>query len=70
VSPPASYADGSPSKADDGAPYGAGHCNFSTAQYVTVVQTLDRWVATGTYTAPAETGGLRTSLAVPVWPAH
>ena len=70
VSPPATYPDGSPSKSDDGAPYGAGHCNFSTAQYVTVVQTLDRWVTSGSYTAPTETGGLRTSLPVPAWPAH
>lgn len=70
VSPPASYADGSPSVSTDGAPYGAGHCNFSTDQYVTVVRTLDSWVTSGSYAAPAETGGLRTSLAVPVWPAH
>lgn len=70
VTPPASYADGSPSVSSDGAPYGAGHCNFSTAQYLTVVQTLNSWVTSGSYTAPAETGGLRTSLSVPVWPAH
>lgn len=70
VSPPATYADGSPSRSGDGAPYGAGHCNFSTGQYTTVVQTLDSWVRTGTYTPPAETGGLRTSLPVPPWPAH
>jgi hypothetical protein len=70
VSPPASYADGSPSRSDDGAPYGAGHCNFSTAQYVAAVQTLDGWVGTGSYTAPTDTVGLRTSLSVPVWPAH
>lgn len=69
VTPPA-YADGSPSKSDDGAPYGAGHCNFSTAQYLAAVQTLDHWVTSGSYTAPAETGGLRTSLTVPSWPAH
>ncbi len=70
VVPPATYPDGSPSKSDDGAPYGAGHCNFSAAQYLTVVQTLDQWVTSGTYTPPAESGGLRTSLSVPVWPAH
>ncbi len=70
VSPPATYTDGSPSRSDDGAPYGAGHCNFSAAQYLTVVQALDHWVSTGSYTAPAETGGLRTTLSVPAWPAH
>jgi pimeloyl-ACP methyl ester carboxylesterase len=70
VSPPATYADGSPSIANDGAPYGAGHCNFSTGNYVAAVSTLDHWVRTGSYQAPAETGGLRTSLSVPVWPAH
>ena len=70
VSPPATYTDGSPSVSTDGASYGAGHCNFTTGQYVAVVQALNGWVTSGSYTAPAETGGLRTSLSVPAWPAH
>jgi pimeloyl-ACP methyl ester carboxylesterase len=70
VSPPASYADGSPSISTDGAPYGAGHCNFTTGQYVAVVQALDGWVTSGTYSAPVESAGLHTSQSVPSWPAH
>jgi hypothetical protein len=68
VSPPATYTDGSPLVSNDGAPYGAGHCNFTTDNYLAALHTLDTWVSTGHYVAPAETGGLRTSLAVPVWP--
>jgi len=30
-----------------GAAYGAGHCNFTTEQYVGVVRALDGWVTTG-----------------------
>ena len=41
-SPPATYTDGSPSISTDGAPYGAGHCNFTTEQYLAAVQTLER----------------------------
>lgn len=70
VSPPSSYADGSPAVSSDGAPYGAGHCNFTTDNYTAVVATLDHWVRSGAYVAPAEAGGLHTSLAVPTWPAH
>jgi len=29
------------------APYGAGHCNFSTEQYVAVVRALDGWASSG-----------------------
>ena len=39
--PPATY---SPS---EGAPYGAGHCNFTTSERVGVVQLLDNWVRRG-----------------------
>lgn len=70
VVPPATYTDGSPSVSTDGAPYGAGHCNFATSDYLAAVHTLDGWVRTGSYTAPAEVGGLRNSLAVPTWPAR
>jgi pimeloyl-ACP methyl ester carboxylesterase len=68
VSPPATWTDGSPLVSGDGAPYGAGHCNFTTDNYLAVLHTLDAWVSTGHYVAPAQTGGLRTSLAVPLWP--
>lgn len=30
------------------APYGAGHCNFATDQYVAVIRALDGWVNSGT----------------------
>jgi pimeloyl-ACP methyl ester carboxylesterase len=68
VRPPASWTDGSPSVSTDGAPYGAGHCNFTTDNYLAALHTLDTWVTTHHYVAPAESGGLRTSLAVPAWP--
>jgi pimeloyl-ACP methyl ester carboxylesterase len=70
VVPPASYTDGSPAVSTDGAPYGAGHCNFATSDYLAAVHTLDGWVRSGSYTAPAEVGGLRNSLAVSTWPAR
>jgi pimeloyl-ACP methyl ester carboxylesterase len=38
TTPPASYAT---------APYGAGHCNFTTAEYTGVVRALSSWVGTG-----------------------
>lgn len=39
--PPATYS------ADTGAPYGAGHCNFTTGQRVGVIRLLDGWVRHG-----------------------
>jgi hypothetical protein len=68
VRPPATWTDGSPSVSTDGAPYGAGHCNFTTDNYLAALHTLDTWVRTHHYVAPAQSGGLRTSLAVPAWP--
>jgi pimeloyl-ACP methyl ester carboxylesterase len=68
VRPPATWTDGSPSVSTDGAPYGAGHCNFTTDNYLAALHTLDAWVRTHHYVAPAQSGGLRTSLAVPAWP--
>jgi pimeloyl-ACP methyl ester carboxylesterase len=68
VSPPATWTDGSPAISNDGAPYGAGHCNFTTANYLAALHTLDTWVSTGHYVAPAEVSGLRNSLPVPAWP--
>jgi pimeloyl-ACP methyl ester carboxylesterase len=44
VKPPA-YADAGPT--DAGAPYGAGHCVFSSAQWLALLSTLEAFVATG-----------------------
>jgi hypothetical protein len=41
VAPPATYS------ATTGAPYGAGHCNFTTDQRVGVINLLDHWVHNG-----------------------
>jgi pimeloyl-ACP methyl ester carboxylesterase len=41
VLPPASYSE------DAGAPYGAGHCNFTTEQRVGTIRMLDAWVRDG-----------------------
>lgn len=67
---PPTHPEGSPSVADDGAPYGAGHCTFATSNYTGVLSALDGWVRTGGYTAPATTDGLVLTLPVPAWPAR
>lgn len=36
-----------------GAPYGAGHCNFTPQSRIGIVALLDRWVEDGAYPAPA-----------------
>jgi hypothetical protein len=38
---------------DPGAPYGAGHCNFTPQTYVGTVQLLDNWVRQDIYPGPA-----------------
>ncbi|MEO7981560.1 MAG: hypothetical protein ABI807_11825 [Sporichthyaceae bacterium] len=43
VTPPASYTEAA------GAPYGAGHCNFSTEQRVGLITLLDGWVRKATF---------------------
>lgn len=40
------------------APYGAGHCNFASDQYVAVIRALDGWVTTGTRPDAATLGQL------------
>ncbi|MDQ1601355.1 MAG: hypothetical protein QOD68_2829 [Actinomycetota bacterium] len=50
TTPPTSYPE------NPGAPYGAGHCNFTTAQRVGVITLLDGWVQQGTF----PTGGAVT----------
>ena len=43
------------------APYGAGHCNFTTAERLGVVRLLDDWVRRGSYPAgPAVTAAFGT----------
>ena len=46
VTPPTTYSE------DTGAPYGAGHCNFTTEQRVAAVTLLDQWVRKGVFPAP------------------
>lgn len=67
VKPPESYSE------TDGAPYGAGHCNFSTQQRLGLVSTLDSWVR-GAYpvpsgVAPAFGPGLDATFTPGPWPA-
>ncbi|MFB9320609.1 hypothetical protein [Cryptosporangium minutisporangium] len=42
------YTTPPPKYTGKGAPYGAGHCNFTTDERVGAVSNLDRWVRTGT----------------------
>lgn len=58
------------------APYGAGHCNFTTAERTAMVSLLDGWVRNGTYPATgaltsAFTGdpGLNPAFTPGPWPA-
>ena len=48
VAPPATYSETTK------APYGAGHCNFSTDQRVGLISVLDRWVRSSAY--PVQSG--------------
>jgi hypothetical protein len=36
-----------------GAPYGAGHCNFTAGTYIGTAELMDRWVRDGVLPAPA-----------------
>jgi hypothetical protein len=38
---------------EQGAPYGAGHCNFTAQSRIAIVELLDRWVREGVYPAQA-----------------
>ena len=42
-----------------GAPYGAGHCNFTVASRLAVIDLLDSWVRDGVYPGPA---GIATAM--------
>jgi hypothetical protein len=51
IAPPAIYSEST------GAPYGAGHCNFSNDQRVGVINVLDNWVRNHTYPVQSGIGG-------------
>ena len=38
---------------EQGAPYGAGHCNFTAQSRIAVIDLLDNWVRNGVYPGPA-----------------
>jgi hypothetical protein len=68
IAPPATYSEST------GAPYGAGHCNFSNEQRVALVSTLDNWVRKSVY--PVQVGltsafgkGFDPSYISGSWPA-
>ena len=46
--PPSTYPT------EPGAPYGAGHCNFTTEQFVGAVRALDGWASSGSRPGDAE----------------
>jgi pimeloyl-ACP methyl ester carboxylesterase len=60
------------------APFGAGHCNFDTDQYVAVVRALDGWVRSGTRPTSAaleqlfsaHPGALDLNYKPALWPAR
>ncbi len=60
------------------APYGAGHCNFATDQYVAAATALDGWVASGTQPTAdvltalfsAHPGALDLTYRPALWPAR
>ena len=67
---PASYP------AKPGAPYGAGHCNFTAQSRIAVVDLLDNWVRNGVYpgqgaivAAMGDSSGYQAAYAPPPWPA-
>lgn len=61
-----------------GAPYGAGHCNFATEQFVAVVRALDGWVTSGDRPTAAtlgqlfsaQPGSLDLNYKPALWPAR
>jgi hypothetical protein len=62
---------------DPGAPYGAGHCNFTTQTYVGTAELMDNWVRNGIYPANATVAaalgsdsGYSPAYAPGPWPAQ
>lgn len=69
IAPPKTYSEST------GAPYGAGHCNFSDGQRVGLITALDNWVRKGIY--PTQAGltsvigeGLDPSFTAGPWPGN
>ena len=69
--PPATYDP------EEGAPYGAGHCNFSADERIGVVTLLDQWARGGLYPAPAaveaamgKDNGIEPNYQPAAWPAE
>jgi len=67
--PPATFAQ------SPGAPYGAGHCNFTAQSRIGVITILDDWVRRGVYPgsvsearALGSGSGFVPDVAVPAWP--
>jgi hypothetical protein len=68
IAPPATYSEST------GAPYGAGHCNFTDGQRIALITTLDRWVRAGVYPVPSGVtsqfgAGLDAGFTPAAWPA-
>jgi pimeloyl-ACP methyl ester carboxylesterase len=68
IGPPETYTEAT------GAPYGAGHCNFSVEQRVTFIEILDDWARRGIYPTPVtfetELGEAHANVFDPgPWPA-
>ncbi len=69
IAPPKTYSE------TDGAPYGAGHCNFSDGQREGLITALNNWVNKGIY--PTQAGlasvigeGLNPSFTAGPWPGN
>jgi pimeloyl-ACP methyl ester carboxylesterase len=68
VQPPATYSE------TTGAPYGAGHCNFTDQQREALLSTLDTWVRQDVYPVPVGVAGkfgagLDASFTPGPWPS-
>jgi pimeloyl-ACP methyl ester carboxylesterase len=69
--PPATYDP------EEGAPYGAGHCNFSADERIGVITLLDDWARGGLYPASGaieaamgQENGIEPNYVPPPWPAE
>jgi hypothetical protein len=69
--PPPEYSQ------EAGAPYGAGHCNFTPQSRIAVIELLDNWVRNGVYpgqaavaTAMGPVSGYSANYVPGAWPAR
>ena len=69
--PPPEYSQ------ESGAPYGAGHCNFTPESRIAVIELLDNWVRNGVYPGPAAIeqamgplSGYNANYTPSAWPAR